>query len=325
MRLYPRPYRDDNDLAAVRAVLVAGRRAMDAGQPGYYVHVGDVNWWLFYLNQDEDPFGSLTLWEDSAGAVAGWSLVSPHYRALDVFLRPEWRATPAHAEAWAWTEARLHQSLTDRGQAEGPLRTLWVGDDDDALAGLLAARGYRPHPTSLIWGLERALDGPLPLPCPPEGFSLRLVAGEAEARPRALAGHAAFASRLPVDAYVERYRRFMRASAYAEALDLAAFPPTPAGTPPDTVAAFAIAWTDAVNGVALFEPVGTHPRYQRQGLARAVLLEALSRLRAAGVRRAAVGVDSDNPTAQRLYESVGFEPVRKLLMYERPDTKELTP
>ena len=83
MRLFPRPYRDESDLAAVRAVLVAGRRAMDAGQPGYYVHVGDVNWWLFYLNQDEDPFGCLTVWEDSAGAVAGWSLVSPHYRALE--------------------------------------------------------------------------------------------------------------------------------------------------------------------------------------------------------------------------------------------------
>ena len=27
-----------------------------------YVHPGDVNWWLFYLNQDDDPFGHLTLW-----------------------------------------------------------------------------------------------------------------------------------------------------------------------------------------------------------------------------------------------------------------------
>ncbi len=311
--LQPRPYRDHGDLAAIHAVLVAGRAAMQRGEPGYYVHTGDVDWWLFYINQADDPCAHLTLWEAADGAVVGWSLLSPAFRALDVFMLPALRGTTQAAAMWAWTEARLLERL---GGSDGPVQTVWVAEDDEALTALLAARGYTVEPADYLWNLERPLAGALPMPGLPEGFTLRPVAGEAEAAPRALAAHAAFGSRQPADAYVEKYRRFMRSPVYAEALDLVA------AAPDGAVAAFAIAWADAASGVGLFEPVGTHPRFQRQGLGRAVLLEGLRRMQAAGLRTATVCVESANQAALRLYQSVDFEPVRKLTTFTKILTKE---
>ncbi len=323
MPLTPRPYRAHADLAAVHAVLTAGRAAMQAGGRAYYVHPGDVNWWLFYLNQADDPAAHLTLWEQ-AGQVAGWSLLSPAFAAFDVFLLPALRGTPEAAAVWAWTEAQL---LAVLGGASAQLQTVWVSEDDDVLTAWLAGRGYTPSADDYLWSLERPLAGALPAPCPPDGFTLRPLAGEAETAPRALAAHAAFGSRQPAAGYVERYRRFMRSPVYAGALDLVAVPPSlPTGHPPaerhSAVAAFALAWTDPANGVGLFEPVGTHPRYQRQGLGRALLLEGLRRWQQAGLRTATVCVESGSPAALRLYESVGFAPARKLLTFTKTFTKE---
>ena len=65
-------------------------------------------------------------------------------------------------------------------------------------------------------------------------------------------------------------------------------------------------WFDEVNGVGLFEPVGTHPAFQRQGLGKAVMTEGLRRMKSAGMRRAIVGFDPTNVAALALYTSMGF-------------------
>ena len=53
-------------------------------------------------------------------------------------------------------------------------------------------------------------------------------------------------------------------------------------------------WFDPVNAVGLFEPVGTHPDFQGQGLGKAVMAEGLRRMKAAGMRRAILGFDPNN-------------------------------
>jgi GNAT superfamily N-acetyltransferase len=65
-------------------------------------------------------------------------------------------------------------------------------------------------------------------------------------------------------------------------------------------------WFDPVNAVGLFEPVGTHPDFQRQGLGKAVMAEGMRRMQAAGMRRAVVGFDPNNVAALALYTSLGF-------------------
>jgi ribosomal protein S18 acetylase RimI-like enzyme len=83
------------------------------------------------------------------------------------------------------------------------------------------------------------------------------------------------------------------------------------------VGAFGIIWPDAGSLVGLFEPVGTHPNFQRKGLGRAVMQEGLRRLQSCGMKQAIVSTYEDNPTAIKFYESLGFQVVFHLGTYEK--------
>lgn len=61
-----------------------------------------------------------------------------------------------------------------------------------------------------------------------------------------------------------------------------------------------------VQHVALLGTVAVDPERQGQGVARAMLLDALARLQADGVRRVELFAESDNPRALRFYERLGF-------------------
>jgi ribosomal protein S18 acetylase RimI-like enzyme len=128
---------------------------------------------------------------------------------------------------------------------------------------------------------------------------------------RATASHAAFQSRFPFNEYWPRYQSFMRLPVYATGCDMMVV------TPDGRCASFCIFWPDAVNKVALFEPVGTHPDFQRRGLGKALLSECLRRLQAEGMEHAIVGTNSGNLAAERLYESVGFKLTNRILLYTK--------
>jgi GNAT superfamily N-acetyltransferase len=85
------------------------------------------------------------------------------------------------------------------------------------------------------------------------------------------------------------------------------------------VAAFALVWLDAPNGVGELEPVGVRADLQRRGLGRAVLLHALCRLRAEGATTAIIGSrgDDDYSGPRTLYESIGFRELWRDLVYSR--------
>ncbi len=67
---------------------------------------------------------------------------------------------------------------------------------------------------------------------------------------------------------------------------------------------FCVVWYDEKTGTGMFEPVGTHPDYQRLGLGRAILMEGLRRLKAIGAYYAYVESYGDNRKA--FYNSAGF-------------------
>ena len=83
--------------------------------------------------------------------------------------------------------------------------------------------------------------------------------------------------------------------------------------PDGRCAAFCLFWLDPVNQVGLFEPVGTHPDFQRQGLGKALLLESLRQMKERGMESAIVLTNEGNTAAIRLYESVGFQATNKML------------
>jgi ribosomal protein S18 acetylase RimI-like enzyme len=103
----------------------------------------------------------------------------------------------------------------------------------------------------------------------------------------------------------------MQSPVYDPELDVVAV------APDGRIGAFCIVWPDPVNKVGLFEPVGTHPDFQRRGLGKAVMSEALRRLRERGMTEACVCTNANHTPAVRLYESVGFRTVDIHLTYTK--------
>jgi ribosomal protein S18 acetylase RimI-like enzyme len=59
--------------------------------------------------------------------------------------------------------------------------------------------------------------------------------------------------------------------------------------------------------------------WRRRGLARALIARSFQALRDRGMTEAALGVDTENPNgALRLYESMGFRPVKRHTIFRKP-------
>ena len=303
----PRAYRAGRDLEQMLALLAEGRRANNGT---YYVHTGDLRWWLFYTTRQR--WGDIHLWEDESGALLGWALFSPDWQAFDVFVQPGLRGSTQAEAIYTWSVAGITETVRRAGGKA--VRTLWISEKDDVMTGWLGRWGFVPDEEYRYMNyMTRSLADSLPGALLPAGFLLRPVAGEGDLAQRAAAQHAAFESSMPMDEYCRRYLRFMRSPVYRPELDIVA------AAPDGRIAAFCIAWLDAANRVGLFEPVGVHPDFQRRGLGKAVVLEGLRRMQANGMEQAIVCSLWHSPAALALYESAGFRTVDTLQAY----TKEI--
>lgn len=301
MNLRARPYREPADLASMRELLVVG---VQTGLAASYMHPGFLDWVTHRPPDEAAHRRNLHLWEtddEQSPALMAWAMFLPHEGSFDLFVHPLVHGTAAHErvmdEYVAWAEARAR---------EAGLRTIWpfwAMADDVVLARLMQARGFEFIPADPAPPLfERALeDTPLPAVALPAGFTLQAVRNPDDGRERARVQHAAFRVEMAWEAYWDEYARFMASPVYDGERDLLVRAPDGRG------AAACTLWYDRVNGVGLFEPVVTHPDFQRLGLGKAVMAEGLRRLQATGMRRAQLGFDPNNQAARALYTSLGFE------------------
>ncbi|HUG33308.1 MAG TPA: N-acetyltransferase, partial [Anaerolineales bacterium] len=298
-----RSYQGMQDFQAMLDVLSLGCKANNGT---HYVHRGDLQWWLFYNDDPAEVWHSeICLWFEG-DQLMGWSLLSPREDAFDVFTLPELRGDPREAEMLAWAVNELS------GLDE--LSNVWVAKDDDMRIRWLKENGFAATGSHFVY-FTRSLDDPIDVPALPDGFSIHASRGnEEDARLRSAASHAAFKSGKPFEEYVPRTLRFVQSPVYVPEHELFVM------SPDGKVAAFCIVWTDELNKLGHFEPVGTHPDFQRKGLGMILLLESMRRLRADGMTVADVCTYYDNEAAIRLYESVGFRIVKKLMTYTRNRT-----
>ncbi|OGO30027.1 MAG: hypothetical protein A2136_09705 [Chloroflexi bacterium RBG_16_54_11] len=302
----PRRYKDERDLEAMRSLLRAGCKA---GNGTYYIHTGDLSWWLYYPPLEGTFWDQIYLWDDPAqtGRLLGWALLSPDWVGFDVYIQPELRGSAMGMAIYLWAEQQAEAIARQSGKPT--IYVLWVLHDDAVLDGYLRQRGYRRGRGYLH--LSCSLDEHISLIWVPDGFVLRSCKGEYEVADRAKAQYGAFDSSASFERYLERFTSFMRSPVYDPDLDIVAVSPT------GQVGAFCIVWTDPLNRVGLFEPVGTHPDFKRQGLGKAVMQEGLRRLQERGMQSAIVSTFEDNPAAIKLYKSVGFRIVNRLGTYEK--------
>ena len=166
---------------------------------------------------------------------------------------------------------------------------------------LMQARGFVEMPVVGLQAplFERTLDD-LPLIKLPDGFTVQGVRTPEDGRLRASVTHGAFTSTDSLEHHAAEYAKFIGSAVYDGERDLFVRSPDGRGAAACTI------WFDPVNGVGLFEPVGTHPDFQRKGLGKAVMAEGLRRMKAAGMQRAVVGFDPNNAAALALYTAMGF-------------------
>jgi ribosomal protein S18 acetylase RimI-like enzyme len=190
-----------------------------------------------------------------------------------------------------------------------------VAAQDEARIHWLEENGFRPEQGQSMHYFKRSLSAPLDGQLLPPGFSIRSSRGPDDARLRSACSHAAFGSNKPFEEYWPLTLRFMQSPVYVPGHEL--FVIAPSGE----VAAFCITWTDELTRVGHFEPVGTHPAYQRKGLGRSLIFEALGRLQAEGMLEADLCTNHTNLPAIRLYESIGFRKNKRLLTYKKEGCK----
>jgi GNAT superfamily N-acetyltransferase len=170
------------------------------------------------------------------------------------------------------------------------------------------ANGYDTDPASLgdtgDWTQLNQRDlADLEQPALPDGFRFR-TADEVGSEAAVRAHLDAWA---PSTYTAEGYRGVRQTAAYRGELHFLV------EAPDATMAASTIMWLDEANRTVEFEPVGTHPAYRRRGLARAMLLHAMHRARAAGAVHAMVAClgAPGLPAARELYYGLGFREISR--------------
>jgi ribosomal protein S18 acetylase RimI-like enzyme len=274
-----------------------------------YPHVGDLMWTFFILACHLDPREHIRLWCERDGRLAGYALLDDG-PSFDCQVLPDCQGSAIEAEALAWAETRLLElRRRDPGRWAGGLVS-GARQDDESRQGFLEAHGFRPAGHCEV-NLMRSLAGPIPAPSTPAGCRVRAVAGAGEASNRAAAQREVWHPWTVGDVSDEDYASLMRLPGYDRDLDVVAV------APDGVMAAYVNGWIDPLNRVGDFGPVGTRPAYRQQGLARAVLLEGLHRMKARGMDRVSVSTGESNAPALRLYQSIGFVIENKTIEYVR--------
>lgn len=201
------------------------------------------------------------------------------------------------------------------GRLNGKAKTLDAicRESDATRVAFLEEHGFVRTPTETI-SMHRNLNEPISNPFLPSGFTIRSVTGEEEAEALARLHRLAFGTD-----YVTTEVRltWMRVPEYDPSLDLVVV------ASDGTLAAYCMCSisheqnknTGDLEGQT--DPIATHPRYQRLGLARALLLTGLSLLKERSMKTAVLGTSNDNIAMQKTAQSAGFYVAHKKIWFEK--------
>jgi mycothiol synthase len=245
----------------------------------YRGHDLDQYFWLF---EEQDRLVAIA--ELSKAESANYILITHPSYCKDN------RESPLHIECQKIMRERMKDNPLDKRV----LSTNIVTTDEEAIA-CLTNLGYDLKPSNYIQTL-RSLEMPIPNPVLPEGFQIRSVSGENEAHLVAEVHKGSFGGNWTS----EEYLKVVRTPGFSIEHELVVV------APDGRFAAFLIYWLDPISKSGLFEPVGCHAEFQRRGLTKALMYEAMKRMVNAGMEKAVVIHESDNPASTHLYASVGF-------------------
>jgi mycothiol synthase len=303
MTLSSRPYCSPADLQAILDLV----RARPAAHILDYPTLTDLQ----ELLARPEIQAATRVWETGAGRLAGYALLN-HGQTFAVlsFEVDHKAATDVLAgDMLAWGEHTYQESFHD----EAVELSSSVHDDQLERIALLEANGFVREAGYVVY-MERSLADPVPEAPVPPGFILRPVVGAGEDAAWISVCQAAHGTE---NMTLESRRSMTGTPQYDPDLDLVAV------APDGTLAAYVFANFNrdeiAACGRAIgyTDPVATHPAYQRRGLARALLSEALRRLAQRGMQTARLGTSSENIAMQKAAQAAGFRIVDRAWHFAR--------
>lgn len=298
-------YAGETDLAAMIDLLTRSRPAAHiADFPGIYD--------LQELALQPEIQENTRLWYGGDGRLQAFAIADTRYGNVYFEIAPEVWGDELAQEIFAWGTACIQKA---HAEAAEPL-TLDTScrEDDEKRLALLRRHGFVPDGVRTL-SLARSLHDLIPEPGLPDGFYIRPVAGEAEAETLVALHQAAFGT---ANMTLTERLAMMRAPEYDRELDLIAV------APDGRFAAFCVGSISAEeNGrsgqkIGYTDPVGTHPDFQRRGLAQALLLAGMRRLRERGMETAVLNTSSRNIAMQKTAESVGFQIQWSKIWFTKP-------
>jgi ribosomal protein S18 acetylase RimI-like enzyme len=274
MHITDRPYTHVKDIQPVMSFL-----------RDTYAETGSLSNWLpqRFENSAKENEADIHIWMDGGRIVA----VANPEETRRYFLQIHPNYTTLEGEILDWVEEH----------SKGGILSIVTMEGDKTGEELLRRRGYERGKTE---GILRIHDPKSPKPAyqPPDGFKIRTVDPgrdfkELSAAVRTVFGHGEWLNE-------EVLKAVARMSFYEGELDLVAVDASGA------IASFCTFRVDAPGRLAELEPMGTLPKYQGLGLAKALISEGLRRLESYEPRIIFISGAANTPPANRLYEITGF-------------------
>lgn len=299
-----RPYAGAEDLQSMIDLLIAVRPAERITD---YPSIIDLQEALGIPALQENT----RLWVDAEGQLVGFAFVDL-YHNLRFEIAPQAGGSRIESQIVAWGVECIQRAIHESGEAV----TLDAScrDDNTARIALLKRHGFVRQEIRTLH-MVRPLNEPIPAPQLPPGFGICHVAGEHEVEELVALHRAAFGTE---NMTVEERLSMMRVPEYDPELDLLAV------TPDGRFAAYCLcsisreenARTGRNEGYA--DTIATHPDFQRQGLAGALLLMGLRLLKERGMTTAVLGTSSKNVAMQQAARAVGFRLQSTTLWFAKP-------
>lgn len=313
----PRPYRGEADLLSIVALIDA---CEDLDQLDRRTSIEELRGEI--EAPGVDPERDLQLWHDHTGRLIGWGQIAipEHGEAVDarfwIRIHPEARGGTLEPEILAWVESR---ALEVAGERLKPAQLLTGARDDQAdRLALLSEHGFAP--ARYFFTMRRSLETPIEPPQLPPGFTIRAFRLGPDDEEWIALGNIVFREHWNHhDTTGEDLQHELAAPHFRPDLYRLAI------APHGTFAAYCQCEIMHEQNERLGRAegfvlgLGTHPNFRKLGLGRALLLDGLQQLEAAGMKTALISVDAENASgALKLYESVGFQTFETWIMLRKP-------
>lgn len=243
------------------------------------------NWYFAsqYLEPPEYFTNRAQLWRNEQGRLVGF--IIRYYSSTHLQILPDHRFLEEEMLAWA----ERHWS------GEKQCLQTHAFQHDRYRQSLLAQRGYKDRGVSAyirVYDLQKEI----PSPTLPPGFKIISMAENASTAERIDLENKIWGRTDMDEAW---FAGKSSAPTYSSDWDLVVV------SPEGKQVASCLVWVYEQTQSAEIEPLGTHPNFRRMGIARAMVLETMRRLKACGIRYLYIGSDPDpDYSANHLYASL---------------------